>query len=126
MHWLSFGVALLAALAIIGIGIGYLTRPGAMAPSFGLPLPGDGAAVAGWLRLKGVRDISSGVLVLTFMALRAPRPLGVVLLVLALSPLGDMTVVLAGRGRVRTALSVHGVTAAVMILAAVPLLLGAA
>ena len=32
MHWFSLGVALLAALAIIGIGVGYFVRPEAMAP----------------------------------------------------------------------------------------------
>ena len=126
MHWFSLGVALLAALAIIGIGLGYLFSPTAMAPSFGLPPPSDPTGMAWWLRPKGVRDVVSGVLVLSVMAVDAHRTLGFVLLVAALIPLGDMTVVLAGRGRPAAALGVHGVTAALMILGALPLLAGAA
>ena len=126
MHWFSLGVALLAALAIIGIGVGYLVRPEAMAPSFGLPLPEGGPRTAWWLRLKGTRDVVSGILVLAFMATGGGRSLGLVVLIAALIPFGDMSTVLAAKGRTVTALSVHGVTAALMILAAIPLLTGAA
>ena len=85
MHWFSLAVALLAALAIILIGLRYLTDPRAMAPSFGLPLPEQGVNTTWWLRLKGVRDTTSGVLVLAFMAVDGHRALGLVLLVSALS-----------------------------------------
>ena len=125
MQWFSLGVALLAALAIIGIGVGYLVRPESMAPSFGLPLPEGGPKTAWWLRLKGTRDVVSGVLVLAFMAAGGGRPLGLVVLIAALIPLGDMSTVLAAKGRTVTALGVHGLTAALMILAAIPLLTGA-
>ena len=126
MYLFSLGVALLAALAIIGIGVGYLTRPRLMAPSFGLPLPEDGPNITWWLRLKDTRDVVAGVLVLAFMAVDGHRGLGLVLLVAALIPLGDMSTVLAARGRTATALGVHGLTAALMILGAIPLLKGAA
>ncbi len=126
MHWFSLVVALLVALAIIGIGVGYLTRPVAMAPSFGLPLPSDEASIAWWLRLKGVRDVASGVLVLAFIAADGHRALGLVLLIAALIPLGDMSTILAAQGRTATALGVHGVTGALMVVAALLLLVGAA
>ena len=126
MHLLAYGVAMLAALAIIGIGVGYLARPEMMAPSFGLPLPEGGPKTAWWLRLKGTRDVVSGVLVLAFMAAGEGRSLGLVVLIAALIPLGDMATILAAKGRTMTALSVHGLTAALMILAAIPLLRGAA
>ena len=126
MHWFSLGVAVLVALAIIGIGAGYLTRPLAMAPSFGLPLASNEASVAWWLRLKGVRDVASGVLVLAFIAAGGHWALGLVLLIAALIPLGDMSTILAAQGRTATALGVHGVTAALMVVAAAPLLAGAA
>jgi KaiC/GvpD/RAD55 family RecA-like ATPase len=51
---------------------------------------------------------------------------GLVLLVAAVIPLGDMLVVLGGKGTAKTALGIHGVTALVMIVAAVPLIAGAA
>lgn len=126
MHWFSLGVALFAALAIIFIGVRYLTDPRAMAPSFGLPLPEAGPNIPWWLRLKGVRDVVSGLVVLALLASDGQKVLGIVLLIEALIPLGDMSVVLAAKGRTATALGVHGVTALLMILGAVPLLVGAA
>ena len=126
MHLFAYGVAMLAALAIIGIGVGYLVRPEMMAPSFGLPLPEGGPNTAWWLRLKGTRDVVSGILVLVFTAAGEDRDLGLVVLIAALIPLGDMATVLAAKGRTSTALSVHGLTATLMILADVSLLREAA
>ena len=124
MHWISLGLALLAALAIIAIGVMYVLRPKAMTPSFGLPLPEEGRNIVWWLRLKGVRDIVLGLIVLAVMAWGDRRVVGIVVLVAAITPLGDMSLVLSAKGSTRTALSVHGVTAAVMVLAAIPLILG--
>ena len=126
MHWFSLTVASLVALGIIWIGFSYLTSPRTTAPSFGLPLPEEGPNIAWWLRLKGVRDVTSGVLLLAFMALDGHRALGLVLLVEAIIPLGDMSTILAARGRMGSALGIHGATAALMILAAIPLLSGVA
>ena len=125
MLWFSLGVALLASLAIIGIGVGYLAAPRVMAPSFGLPRPQAASDVFWWLRLKGTRDVAAGVLVLRGRAGAPHRQLGIVLLISALIPLGDMATVLAAKGRTATALGVHGLTAAVMFVAAITLLLGA-
>ena len=124
MHWLALGMAWLVALAIIAIGIGYLARPRRMTGSFGLPLPEDGPHIAGWLRLKGVRDVVAGLAVLAFLAWGGPREVGLLLLVEALIPLGDMLVVLAAKGSIQRAPGVHGLTAALMVVAAVALLTG--
>ena len=75
-----------------------------MAPSFGLPLPAEGAATGWWLRPKGVRDVVAGVLVLAVFAAGGHHALGLVLLIKALIPIGDMTTVLAAKGRTATAL----------------------
>jgi hypothetical protein len=123
MHWLALGMALLLAFAIIAIGIGYLANPRAMTQSFGLPLPESGANIAWWLRLKGIRDVASGVLVLSFVGLGEARGAGLVLLVEAVIPIGDMPVILAAKGRRKTAFGIHGVTAAVMVLSAIPLMI---
>ena len=45
MRWFSFAVALSTAVAIIWIGVRYLTNPRTMAPSFGLRPPADDEAV---------------------------------------------------------------------------------
>jgi hypothetical protein len=125
MHGLSIGLALLVALAIIGIGAQYLANPRAATRNFGLPLPEDGPNIAWWLRLKGVRDIVSGLLVLTFMAWGGSRAVGVILFVYSLIPIGDMLMILAAKGSTKRAFGIHGVTAALMILAAFPLTFGA-
>ena len=126
MHWFSIGVAWLVSLAIIGVGLGYLINPRAMSRNFGLPLPEAGANVAWWLRLKGVRDVTSGVLTLAVMTWSTHWTLGLVLLIEAMIPIGDMSTILAAKGATAQAFGVHGVTAVVMILGAVPLLVGMA
>lgn len=126
MHWFSVGVAIFAAVAIILIGLLYLSTPMTVSRSFGLPLPGVGPNIAWWLRLKGSRDVVSGLVVFAVLAWSEARTLGIVLLILALIPLGDMMLVLSAKGPARTAFGVHGVTAAVMVLGAVPLLIGLA
>jgi Domain of unknown function (DUF4267) len=125
MHWLTLGMALLLALAIIAIGTQYVVSPTTATRSFGLPLPEDGANVAWWLRLKGVRDIVSGLTVLAFMAWGFPRGVGIILFVLAIIPVGDMLLILAAKGSARAAFGIHGVTAVLMVLAAIPMMIGA-
>jgi uncharacterized protein DUF4267 len=125
MHWLALGIALLVALGIIAIGIQYVASPRTAARSFGLPLPEQGANVAWWLRLKGVRDIASGLATLAFMAWGRPRDIGIILLALAIIPVGDMLVILAAKGSAKHAFGMHGLTAALMILAAILMMIGA-
>jgi Domain of unknown function (DUF4267) len=93
--------------------------------SFGLPLPEDSANIASWLRLKGVRDIVSGLAVLAFMAWGSPRGVGIILLVEAIIPVGDPLLILAANGSTRSAFGIHGLTAALMTLAAIPMMMGA-
>jgi hypothetical protein len=124
MHWFSFGVAALAAIGIIGIGLMYLFKPKVMSQNFGLPLPEEGRNTVWWLRLKGSRDVVSGLVILALMVWGGPRLLGIVLLIQALIPTGDMTLIFAAKGSAKTALGVHGLTAALMILAAIPLIVG--
>jgi hypothetical protein len=126
MPWFSYGVALLVALAIIAIGAMYVFRPRSMTPNFGLPLPEEGRHTTWWLRLKGSRDIVSGLVVLALILWGTPFLLGVVLLIEAIIPLGDMALILAAKGSARTALGVHGLTAALMVAAAIPLIAGMA
>ncbi|MFK2856314.1 DUF4267 domain-containing protein [Dyella humi] len=124
MHWLLIGLALLLALAIIAIGTQYILSPTAATRSFGLPLPENGTNIAWWLRLKGVRDIASGLTVLALMAWGTPRGVGIVLLAEAFIPVGDMLLVLAAKGSTRSAFGMHAVTAVVMVLTAIPLIMG--
>ena len=126
MHWLALGMALLVAVAIIAIGILYVVNPTTATRSFGLPLPENGANTVWWLRLKGVRDIASGLAVLAFMAWGPPRGVGIILLVEAIIPVGDMLLILAAKGSTKSAFGMHGLTAVFMVLAAIPMMIGAA
>jgi len=124
MHWLAIGPALFVALAIIAIGTLYVLNPRTATRSFGLPLPESGVNIAWWLRLKGVRDIASGLTILAFMAWGTPRGIGIILLVEAIIPVGDMLLILAAKGSTRSALGMHAPTAALMVLTAIPVMIG--
>lgn len=126
MHWFSIGVALLAAVGIIGIGTMYLLQPRMMSQNFGLPVPEEGRNTTWWLRLKGTRDVVSGLVVVALMVWGSPMVLGIVLLIEAIIPAGDMSLILAAKGSAKTAFSVHGLTATLMVAGAIPLLMGKA
>jgi len=123
MHRIARGLALLLALAIIAIGTQYVANPLAATRSFGLPLPGNDANVTWWLRLKGVRDIVSGLAVLAFMMWGPPGGVGIILAVEAIIPVGDMLLILAADGSSRSAFGMHAPTAVLMVATAIPLLI---
>ena len=108
-------LAALIAVGIIVIGCFYLVSPERISGTFGLKPPASDADTRAWLRLKGIRDVASGLAVLTLMLTTDSRTVGIVLLVFAIIPFGDMSNILASGGRKATAFSVHGVTCAVML-----------
>ena len=110
-------LAALLALGIIVIGCFYLVSPERISGTFGLKPPASDADTRAWLRLKGTRDIVAGLVVLAMMLTGGSRLVGVALLVEAVIPLCDMSIVLVSGGRKATAFSVHGVTCAVMLAA---------
>jgi hypothetical protein len=113
---IPLSLAALLAVAIIVIGCFYVVSPERMTGSFGLKLPASDADTRAWLRLKGIRDVVSGLVVLTMMLTTDTRTVGIALLVEAIVPLGDTSNVLASGGSKSTAFSVHGVTCAVMLI----------
>jgi len=109
-------LAALIAVGIIVIGCFYLVSPERISGSFGLKPPASDADTRAWLRPKGIRDVAAGLAVLTMMLAADRRSVGIVLLVLAVIPLGDMSIILGSGGSKARALSVHGVTCAVMVV----------
>ncbi|WP_433564171.1 DUF4267 domain-containing protein [Nocardia sp. CA-151230] len=105
--------AVLGAGFIMSVGGGYLLAPARMASEFGLTDWPRGEAV-GFLNVKGVRDVVTGLIVLALLAAGQRRAVGVALLTIALIPTGDMLTILVRRGSTATALSVHGLTAALV------------
>jgi hypothetical protein len=110
-------LAALVATGIIAIGCFYIASPERVTGSFGLKPPAADSDTRAWLRLKGIRDIASGLAVLTLMLAADRRSVGIVMIVLAIIPFGDMSNIVVSGGRRATAFSVHGVTCAVMLFA---------
>ncbi|MFF2088784.1 DUF4267 domain-containing protein [Nocardia sp. NPDC058176] len=119
---IATALSLIGALFIIYVGLSYLIAPVTTASGFGLPAWPDGDAAA-FLNLKGVRDTVSGLLLIALLAARQRFALGIVTLVIALIPLGDMITVLSWHGSTAAAFGVHGFTAALVALTGVLLLL---
>ena len=113
---IPLSLAALMAVAIIVIGCFYLVSPERMTGSFGLKPPASDADTRAWLRPKGIRDVVSGLVVLTLMLTTDTRSVGIALLVEAIVPLGDMSIVLGSGGSKSKAFSIHGVTCAVMLV----------
>ena len=113
---IPLSLAALMSVAIIVIGCFYLISPERMTGSFGLKPPASDADTRAWLRLKGIRDVVSGSVVLTMMLATDTRSVGIALLVEAIVPLGDMSIVLGSGGSKSRAFSIHGVTCAVMLV----------
>ena len=117
LNAIPLSLAVLVAVAIIVIGCFYMASPKRILGSFGLKPPASDADTLAWLRLKGIRDVAAGLAVLTLMLTTNSRTVGIILLVFAIIPFGDMSNILVSGGRKATAFSVHGVTCAVMLVA---------
>ena len=119
---IPLSLAALIAVGIIVIGCFYLVSPERISGTFGLKPPASDADTRAWLRPKGIRDVVAGLLLLTMMLTADRRLVGITLLVEAIIPLGDMSIILGSGGRKATAFSVHGVTCAVMLVVGVLLI----
>jgi hypothetical protein len=119
---IPFYLAGLIAVAVIMIGCSYLVSPDRVSGSFGLKPPASDADTRAWLRLKGLRDVTFGLLVLTMMLAADRRSVGIALLVAAIVPFGDMSIILGSGGSKSKAFSVHGVTCAVILVVALLLI----
>ncbi len=117
------GMALtaLAGTGILVVGILYLTIPRAMALNFGLPSIPPLEATE-WLRLKGIRDLTTGIVAGVLIFTAPALVLGWVVAAFALIPLGDAFTILRANGSRKAAFGIHGATAAGMLAASVLLL----
>ncbi|GAA3427867.1 DUF4267 domain-containing protein [Streptosporangium sandarakinum] len=73
--------------------------------------PSDGS---GFSIVKGSREIAMGLTMGILLVTGHRRPLGWVLLMVAVAPFGDMVNVLAHHGSTAAALGIHGLTAALI------------
>jgi hypothetical protein len=120
---IAYTLAGLIAAAITFIGARFIVAPRVAAAGYGVrPDLGQPATVA-YLRIKGVRDIASGLFVVILMAAGATHLLGWVILAATIIPLADAAIVLGNGGSKSIARGIHGATAVVMLMTSALLLL---
>jgi hypothetical protein len=120
MHFTALAVAVFACAAIIVLGARFLLTPRRATVDFGVAADNIRALAA----IKGVRDITSGVVLLVVWAAGGSEALGWALVAAAVTPIGDAIIVRANAGKLGTALGIHGVTAALLVAAGLVLALG--
>ena len=114
-----FWCTLLIPVAIIGIGINFILNPVGASTAYGIPIHDPAAFPFLWV--KGIRDIFSGLVVLTFL-FRGDRRTTAILFALAIFiPVGDGLVILSHLGSAPP-IFIHGGTALYMMVVATFLL----
>jgi hypothetical protein len=115
---LLFG--LFASAAIIVLGLRFVVQPRRATLDFGIA-PDN---LRGLAATKGARDVTSGVLVPVVWAAGGRSALGWVMVAVAITPIADALIVVTNAGKLSHALSVHGLTAALLIAAGLVLAVG--
>ena len=113
-------IAFTACAAIIALGARFLLQPRQATLAFGVAADNLRALTA----IKGVRDITSGVVLVVVWAAAGRHALGWALIAAALTPTGDAIIVRTNGGKLATALGIHGVTALLLVAVGLVLVLG--
>src|SRR3954447_9207317 len=119
MHLAALLVGLIACAGIIVLGIRFLLAPRQATLDFGVAADNLRALT----EIKGARDITSGVVLLVVLASAGRVTFGWALVAAAITPTADALIVLANGGKLAQALSIHGLTAALLIAAGLVLAL---
>jgi hypothetical protein len=119
MHLAALFLALLASVVIIAIGARFLLAPRPAMLGYGVA-PDNLRALT---EIKGVRDITSGVVMFVVWAAAGRTALGWALLAVTITPVADAIIVLTNGGKLSTALGIHGITAALLLAAGLVLAL---
>ncbi|WIB00423.1 DUF4267 domain-containing protein [Curtobacterium sp. MCBA15_012] len=112
-------VAVLGCAFILFIGGRFLIAPEVATAGFGIAEDRRRAFTS----IKGVRDITSGIVPLVVLLVAGPHVFGWALVAAAVTPVGDAIIVVTNGGTLRQALSVHAATAVVLIVAGLVLAL---
>ena len=113
MTVVAYGLAIALDLFIIYIGARFLLQPEAAAAGYGVP-----SSRNAYLSVKGVRDLTYGILGLCLLALAGTEAAAWFMLVVAIAPFGDCAIVLRNGGTRATAFGVHFATAIVVLVSA--------
>jgi hypothetical protein len=118
-HWgirsISYWITLVLALGIIFIGIRFILQPQVGAAGYGIPFNHEPDAVYG--KIKGIRDIFSGIVLLPLLVMRMQKATAWVFTTTIVVPAFDFLIILYTNGVGDVAhLLIHGITALVMII----------
>jgi len=114
-----FWFTLLVPVAIIGLGINFILNPVGASTGFGIPIHDPAAFPFLWV--KGIRDIFSGLVVLTFLFRGDRRTIAILYSLAVFIAVGDGFVILAHLG-FAPPIYIHWGTALYMIIVAAFLL----
>ena len=114
---IAYGLAVVLSLFIVLIGARFLLAPRAAAAGYGVPAA-DGTGDPAYLTVKGVRDLTYGLVGLALIAFTSADAVAWFMLVVALAPLGDTVIVLRHGGSRAVAFGVHFATAVVVLVSA--------
>lgn len=111
---IAYGLTILLAIGIIIIGLRFFVAPHASAAGYGVPVQGEGADA--YLTIKGLRDLTYGVLGLVLLAVGGAHIMGWFMVITAIVPVGDTFIVLRQGGKKAIAFGIHLATALAMLV----------
>jgi len=119
----SFWSVVVLALGIIFIGSRFILQPEIGAVGYGFPFQNEQDIVYG--KIKGIRDIFSGIVLLPLLYMRMRKAVAWVFTIAVAVPAFDFLLILSYNGPADLAhLLIHGITALVMIITCVLLFYG--
>jgi hypothetical protein len=113
---IAYVLAVILTLFIAFIGARFLLAPQAAAAGYGVPAKADGDPA--YVTIKGLRDLTLGLIGLALIAFSGAHAVGWYMLVAAIIPLGDMLIVLRHGGTKAVAFGIHLATAIVVLISA--------
>jgi len=120
---IAYTLAGLIGAGIIFIGARFIVAPRVAAAGYGVQQDIAQPSAGAYLRVKGIRDIATGLFVFVLMAAGATHLVGWVMLAATIIPIADAAIVLGNGGSKSIAFGVHGVTAIVMLITSALLLI---
>ncbi|HTI59089.1 DUF4267 domain-containing protein [Mucilaginibacter sp.] len=115
IHSVSFWMTMLIALGIIFLGARFIINPAAGAAGFGVPFSNDADLPYG--RIKGIRDIFSGLVLLPLLLQRMRRATAWAFTTAIIIPATDCLIVLTTNGPTDMQhILIHGLTVAYMAI----------
>ncbi|MFI6318251.1 DUF4267 domain-containing protein [Nonomuraea sp. NPDC050556] len=115
---IAYGLAIVLNLFVVYMGAQFFLRPEAAVAGYGVP-----SKQSVYVTIKGLRDLSYGILGLALIAFADARAVAIFMLVVAINPLGDTLIVLRNGGTKATAFGIHFSTAVIVLIDAVLLFL---